>query len=148
VRESIIILIGILGGAVASIIGGWDLALQTLVFFMGIDFVTGFIVAAVYKRSRKSSSGTLNSRIGFKGILKKCMMLTMIIMGYQLDRIIGWDFVRYAMIIAFLVNESVSIIENAGLMGVPIPNVLRQAIEILRTKSGEDVKGETGNDPK
>lgn len=139
-RETIMAVVGIVGGGIAAALGGWDAALQTLVSFMIIDYVTGLIVAGIFKKSKKSESGALDSRSGFKGIIKKCMMLLMVIMGYQLDGIIGWDFIRYAVIIAFLVNELISVVENAGLMGVPVPDVLKQAIGILKKK------GDKGND--
>jgi len=137
-RESVLLATGTVGAVIASVLGGWDLALQTMVTFMTIDYITGLVVAGVFKKSKKSASGALDSHTGFKGIIKKCMMLLMVLMGYQLDNIIGWDFVRYGVIIAFLLNESISIIENAGLMGVPIPQVLKQAIGILKKKGDED----------
>jgi len=124
------------GAVVASALGGWDLALQTLFCFMIIDYATGLILAGIFKKSKKNS-GALNSHIGFKGLVKKCVMLLMVIIGYMLDHMIGWDFIRYAVIIAFIANELISIIENASLMGIPIPHVLMQAIEILRKKGDE-----------
>ena len=134
--------IGIAGGAIANALGGWDYALQALVSFMTIDYVTGWIAAAVFKKSKKSESGALDSSSGYKGILKKCMMLLMVIIANQLDVIIGWNFLRYAVIIALISNELVSVIENAGLMGVPIPGALRQAIGILNKKEGIENKDE------
>ena len=137
-EQSITVGIGAIGGFIATALGGWDTALQALVIFMIIDYITGLLVAGVFKASKKSKTGALNSQIGFKGILKKCMMLLMILIGYQLDNIIGWDdFIRYAVIIAFITNELISIIENAGLMGVPIPQALQKAIGILNKKGDE-----------
>jgi toxin secretion/phage lysis holin len=136
-RESFMLLIGIIGGGIAAALGGWDLALQTMFAFMAIDYVTGLIVAGVFKKSNKSECGTINSRAGFKGILKKCMMLLMVFMGYQFDSLAGVEFARYGVIFAFIVNESVSILENAGMMGVPIPSALKQAIDILKKKGDE-----------
>ena len=133
--------VGAAGSVAASALGGWDVMLRTLLIFMAIDYVTGLVLAGVFKKSKKSKSGALNSGTCFKGIFKKCMMLLMVLVGYHLDYVIGWDFVRNAVIIALIVNELISIIENAGLMGVPVPHVLKQAIGILRKKGGED-----GND--
>jgi len=129
--------LGTVGSIVANLLGGWDLALQTLVIFMLADYTTGLIVAGVFKKSRKSESGALDSNTGFKGIIKKCMMLLMVLIGHHLDLIIGWDFIRYGVIIAFLANEVISITENAGLMGVPMPPAIKNAIDILK-KKGED----------
>ena len=146
-RDIIAAGIGVVGGVVTTLLGGWDLALQTLVCFIMIDYATGFLLAGVFKKSKKNASGALNSRIGFKGIVKKCMMLLLVLMGYRLDYIIGWDFLRYAIIIALIANESISILENAGLMGVPIPHVLKQAIEVLRKKGdGHDGKRNDAGD--
>ena len=138
IREGFIAVTGVLGGVVASLFGGWDLALQTLVTFMVLDYATGLVIAGVFKKSRKSLSGALESNTGFKGIIKKCMVLLMVLIGYRLDNMLGVDFVRYAVIIAFVSNELLSIIENAGLMGVPIPAVLQKAIGILNERSGGD----------
>ena len=146
-REGLVILCSTVGAFIASQLGGWDLALRTMIVFMAIDYVTGLIVAGVFQKSKKSNNGTLNSHIGFKGIIKKCMMLLMVLMAYQLDNIIGWDFIRYGVIIAFVTNELISILENACLMGVPIPNVLQQAIGLLKKKGGED-DDETDNKSK
>ena len=130
-------IIGTIGGVIASALGGWDVTLRALLVLMAVDYVTGFLLAGVCKKSRKSKSGALDSRIGFKGIVKKVAMLLMVIVGYHLDYVIGWDFVRNAVIIALIANELISIIENVGLMGVPIPYVLKEAIGILRKKGGE-----------
>ena len=129
--------IGAIGGVIASALGGWDVVLRTLFVLIAVDYVTGLLLAGVFKRSKKSESGALDSRIGFKGIAKKVVMLLMVVVGYHLDYVIGWDFIRHAVIIALIVNELISIIENAGLMGVPVPHVLREAIGVLKKKGGE-----------
>jgi len=143
-RETVLIITGTIGGLISSALGGWDLTLQVLIIFIVVDYVTGLIVAGVFKKSKKSTSGALDSHTGFKGIMKKCMMLLLVLVGYQLDYVIGSEFVRYAVIIALIANETLSIIENAGLMGVPIPSVLKQAIEILKKKG--DGNGNPQND--
>lgn len=122
---------GIVGALVASFLGGWDTALQTLVVFMAIDYVTGIIVAAVFKASSKSENGGLDSGVGIKGLLRKLAMLCGVTMAYYLDKVAGTDFVRDATCLAFVCNEGLSIIENFGLMGVPIPAPIRNAIDVL-----------------
>lgn len=122
---------GIVGALVASFLGGWDTALQTLVVFMAIDYVTGIIVAAVFKASSKSENGGLDSGVGLKGLLRKLAMLCGVTMAYYLDKVAGTDFVRDATCLAFVCNEGLSIIENFGLMGVPIPAPIRNAIDVL-----------------
>jgi len=146
-RETILIPIGILGGAISTALGGWDTALQALVYFMVIDYLSGITLASVFKKSKKSKTGTLNSYVGFKGIVKKCMMLLIVLIGYQLDHVIGWDFIRNAVIIAFIANELISIIENAGLMGVPVPKPIIQALEILKKKGDNEDEDNKRNTP-
>ena len=110
------------------------MALQTLCIFMAIDYGSGIIVAAVFKASPKTDSGALESRAGLKGLLRKVAMLCAVLMAYYLDQVAGTDFVRDATCLAFVCNEAISIIENFGLMGVPIPAVITNAIDALQKK--------------
>jgi len=137
-REWVLVAIGTAGALISSALGGCDYQLRALMILMLIDYVSGLIVAGVFKKSRKSESGALDSHSGFKGIVKKCMMLLLVLVGYQLDYVIGSDFVRFGVIVALIANETLSITENAGLMGVPIPKMLRQAIQILKKKGDEE----------
>lgn len=136
-KTGIITALGVVGAFISNIFGGWDAALTTLVVFMAIDYLSGLIVAGVFKKSEKSETGALNSGAGFKGLCRKGMMLVIVLVAVRLDIIIGSNFIRDAVVIAFCTNELISIIENAGLMGVPIPKVLEKAIEILQEKSEE-----------
>lgn len=132
VKSSVLAIVGILGGALANILGGWDMALETLLIFMAIDYATGLIVAGVFHKSRKSDTGALESKAGWKGICKKGVTLMFVIVGHRVDLLMATDTVRYGIIIAFSVNEFVSITENAGLMGIPLPNIVTQALDLLR----------------
>lgn len=125
---------GVVGAAIAASLGGWDMALQTLCIFMAIDYGSGIIVAAVFKASPKTETGSLESRAGLKGLLRKTAMLCAVLMAYYLDRVTGTDFVRDATCMGFIANEALSIIENMGLMGVPIPEVIVNAIDVLKSK--------------
>lgn len=128
---------GVLGSAVAALFGGWDDSLTTLVIFMAIDYITGLIVAGVFHRSPKTPGGTLESRAGFKGLCRKGAMLLVVLVACRLEAFMGTSFIRDAVIIAFIANEAISVTENAGLMGVPIPRAITKGIEILKSK-GED----------
>lgn len=139
VKEMVCAGIGVVGSAVAQVFGGWDTALATLLIFMGIDYVTGLVVAGVFHASQKSSNGALESRAGFKGLCRKGAALLMVLVAHRLDLVIGTQYIRDAVVIAFSVNEALSIIENVGLMGVPMPAVVTRAIEVLQ-KKGEDLK--------
>ncbi|HBN82208.1 MAG TPA: holin [Clostridiales bacterium] len=132
VKLSVCSTLGAIGAFISSIYGGWDSALTTLVIFMAIDFLSGLIVAAVFKKSNKSQTGSLDSKAGWKGISKKGMILLIVLIAYRLDLMVGSTFIKDTVIIAYIVNEGVSIIENAGLMGLPIPAVIANAIEVLR----------------
>lgn len=134
-KESICTGIGVVGGFIASLFGGWDAALVTLMIFMGIDYVTGLIVAGVFHTSEKTTNGALESRVGWKGLCRKGVSLLVVLVACRLDLIMGSNFIRDAVVIAFIVNETISIIENAGLMGVPIPAVVIRAIEVLKNKA-------------
>ena len=127
--------IGMLGSLVASFFGGWTASLSTLLIFMMIDYVTGLIVAGVFHNSKKTDSGALESRAGFKGLFRKGMILLLVLVGYRLDLAIGTSYIRDAICIAFIANETISILENAGLMGIKIPAVLENAIDILKKKA-------------
>lgn len=135
--------IGIVGGIISTAFGGWDAALTTLVIFMGIDYITGLMVAGIFKKSAKTENGALESRAGFKGLCRKGVMLLIVLVACRLDLTLGSNFVRDAVVIAFVANETISIIENAGLMGVPIPKVIVKAIEVLKTKAEEDGNEDT-----
>ena len=101
---------------------------------MAVDYVTGLVVAGVFHRSKKTDTGKLESRAGWKGLCRKGASLLIVLVAYRLDIVIGSAYIRDAGIIAFLANETISIIENAGLMGIPIPPVIMRAIEVLKDK--------------
>ncbi len=131
-RESICTGLGLAGGAIASLFGGWDAALSTLVLFMATDYLMGLIVAGVFHNSGKSESGALESRAGWKGLCRKGITLFIVLIACRLDLMLGVSFVRDAAVIGFCANEALSILENAGLMGVKMPAAVEKAIEVLR----------------
>ena len=133
-KATLCTILGIAGAAIAALFGGWDMALKTLCIFMAIDYGSGIIVAAVFKSSPKTETGTLESRAGLKGLLRKMAMLCGVLMAYYLDQVARTNFVRDATCMAFICNEAISIIENFGLMGVPIPAVITNAIDALQKK--------------
>lgn len=135
--------IGIVGSTVAAAFGGWDAAMITLVSMMVIDYLTGVLVAGVFHNSPKTENGTLESKAGWKGLCRKGMTLLIVLVAARLDIILGTGFIRDAVIIGYIANETISIIENAGLMGVPIPASIEKAIEVLQQKGEND--GTSGN---
>lgn len=130
--------LGVIGSSISTLFGGWDAALTTLIIFMAIDYVSGIIVAGVFHKSSKSDTGGLNSHIGWQGICRKGITLAIVLIACRLDLLIGTSYIKDAVIIAFCANELISIVENAGLMGLPIPNVIIKAIDVLKEKSNEE----------
>lgn len=142
-KEKLCAIIGVIGSGISAVFGGWNAGLTTLLIFMGIDYITGLIIAGVFHRSGKTESGALESHAGWKGLCKKGVTLLIVLVACRLDMIMGSNFIRDTVSIAFIANETISIIENAGLMGIPIPAVIIQAIEVLKKKSeSEETKNE------
>ena len=139
-KETFCTAVGLIGAAIASLYGGWDAALQTLILFMAVDYVTGLIVAGVFHASPKSRTGALESRAGWKGLIRKGETLLIVLVACRLDAVMATSFVRDAVVIGFICNETISIVENAGLMGLPIPAALTKAVDILKQRS-EEQKG-------
>lgn len=138
-KNSIITAVGIAGSFIAQLLGGWDMALQTLIFFMTMDYLTGLIVAGVFKKSTKTENGALESKAGWKGLCRKGVTLIIVMVAAHIDKIAGTNgFMRNAVVIGYVANEALSIFENAGLMGLPINKKLRDAIAVLKGKAEED----------
>lgn len=130
---------GVLGSMVSALFGGFDAAIKTLLMFMTTDYISGIVVAAVFKASVKTKNGALESMTCWKGICKKFMTLVLVFVAHRLDLSLGVTYIRDTVTIAFITSELISIIENAGLMGVPIPNVLTRAVDVLKQKvEGKD----------
>ena len=129
--------IGIIGAAISDLFGGWDAAMTTLIVFMAVDYITGIIVAGVFRQSRKSDTGGLKSNIGWQGLCRKGVTLALVLMSCRLDIIMGTAYIKDTVVIAFCTNELISIVENAGLMGIPMPNIIIKAIDILKHDSEE-----------
>lgn len=142
IKEGICTGIGVVGSLIASAFGGWDAALITLILFMAIDYVSGLLVAGVFHNSKKTETGTLESRAGWKGLCRKGMTLLFVLIAYRLDLAIGVDYIRNAVIIGFMANELISIVENAGLMGLPLPAVISKAIDVLTKQAERNDKNE------
>ena len=120
------IALALIGGWLTAALGGWDLALQVLVLFVILDYVTG-LIAAWYEQC-------LDSRIGFRGIAKKILLFVPVAVGYWLDVLLGQEILRSLAIWFYLANEGLSMLENLGRCGVPILAPLKDALEQLKKK--------------
>lgn len=134
-KETFCTLLGVLGSALCWAFGGWDAGLTALVVCMSVDYISGSLVALVFHNSRKSETGSYNSAYGLKGLCKKCMMLLFVIVAVQADNLMGGDFIRDAVCIGFCTNEILSIVENLGLAGIPMPQAVVKALEQLQDKN-------------
>ena len=135
-KHKVLMIVALLGSGVLELLGGWDEALQTLVIFMAVDWFTGgIILPVVFKKSPKSENGALESRAGWKGLCRKGMTLLVVLIAVRLDMLLKTNYLRDTVCIAFIINEAVSIIENAGIMGVPLPEALKKSIDILKEKN-------------
>ena len=141
VKNGVLAALAAVGSWIANSLGGWDASMQVLVALMVADYLTGVLVAAVWHKSSKSSSGTLNSVAGFKGILKKCAILLLVWVGVLLDQALGSAYARTAVVLFFVGNEGISLLENLGLMGVPYPTFLKKALEALHDQGDKGNEG-------
>ena len=124
-------IVAVLATFFTYLFGSWDLALQVLIVFMILDYLTGVLHAYLI--------GQLSSEVGFKGLVKKCMILVVLIIGVMLDRILGtgtWVF-RTLVCYFYIANEGISVLENVGNIGIPIPNKIRNALEQLNKDDEE-----------
>lgn len=137
IKDMILAALAAAGSAIAGALGGWDAALSTLLILMAIDYVTGVLVAAVWHKSGKTDSGGVSSAAGFKGLLRKAVMLLVVFLAAQMDKTLGIDYVRTAACLFYIANEGLSILENTAIMGVPYPAFIRNMLDALRKKTDE-----------
>lgn len=134
-KDTISTTVGLAAGVVSWLIGGFDTPVAALIICMSVDYTTGLIVAGVFHSSPKTAGGGLDSRVGWKGLARKCVTLLLVVVANLSDVLLGQCCIRDAVVIGFCSNECLSILENAGRMGIRIPQVLTNALEKL---SGED----------
>lgn len=144
-KEKICLVTGSIGSTIAYILGGWSTGLQTLLIFMLIDLLMGFINAGVFKNSPKSDTGGLKSKASFEGLCKKGIILVFVLIGYRLDLTFDLDYIKNTVIISFIASELISIVENAGLMGIKLPQIISDSIDILNKKTKDNSNKKEGN---
>ena len=139
IKNLIVVTFGSIGSLLSFLLGGFDSVMIALLIFMVIDFLSGLILAIVFKKSKKTESGRLSSQAGILGLTKKIFILFLVAVSTQLDIILGTTFIRDGTVIGFISMEGISIIENASLAGLPIPKVIKNALEIISKKEkGKD----------
>ena len=133
-KNGILAALAVIGSVITNALGGWDNAMILLVALMLVDYITGVLLAAVWQRSSKSETGALSSVAGFKGLVKKISILFMVWIAVLLDKAMEIDYVRLMVILFFIGNEGLSLLENLGLMGVPYPDFMKRMLEALKDK--------------
>ena len=116
------------GGAASYLFGGWSSLLGILVAFVVIDYISGFVAAGI--------EGKLASSVGLRGIAKKVFIFVIVAVAHLADQAAGTSIIRDAAIFFYLANELLSIVENSGRIGLPVPPLIAQAVEMLQGKSG------------
>ena len=139
-KETISTAVGFAAGLLSWLVGGFDTPVLALVVCMAVDYVTGLLVAGVFHSSPKTASGGLDSRVGWKGLARKFVTMLMVVVANLADALLGQCCIRDAAVVGFCANECISILENAGLMGIRIPKVLTAALEKL-SEEGEHEEG-------
>lgn len=124
------------GAVLVKALGGWDQSLSVLVGFMAVDYIFGVIIALVWKKSQKSQDGSFESSASLKGLFRKGGILAVVYMAVQLDLLWGnSSYIRNTVILFFIANEGFSIIENLGIMGLPMPDVIKNAFAAIKKQS-------------
>ena len=129
------VLIGSCCGLLSAFLGEFTTGLKSLLIFISLDILTGFLCALVFRKSPKTETGGISSRVAFKGFCQKVFIITLVGIAHRLDLLLGINYLRYASVFAFFSSELISIVENAGSMGVPIPKLVKDSIDILNRKS-------------
>ena len=126
---------GFLISVLGNLFGPMNVGMVTLISCMVFDYVTGVMIALIWKKSNKSENGGLSSKAGWKGLCRKFVIFVFVLIANRLDIIFETDYIRNAVIIGFIINEIISLIENAGIMGVPLPKTLVSAVDMLKEKT-------------
>jgi toxin secretion/phage lysis holin len=142
IKNLIVVTFGSIGSLLSFLLGGFDSVMIALLIFMVIDFLSGLILAIIFKKSKKTESGRLSSQAGILGLTKKIFILFLVAVSTQLDIILGTTFIRDGTVIGFISMEGISIVENASLAGLPIPRVIKNALEIISKKEKDKDKDE------
>ena len=144
VKQVIYLVIGALTTGILKVIGEPTQDLKILLLLMVIDLIVGFTVSAVWHKSSKTKSGKVSSKVMFKGIVKKILTLVLVVVAYQIDILLSYDVIRHVAIIAFIVQEIISIIENIAITGIKAPDIITKALDVLE----RSVKDEFSNSGK
>ena len=139
VKQVISLVIGALTTGLLKVIGEPTQDLKILLLLMVIDLIVGFTVSAVWHKSSKTKSGKVSSKVMFKGIVKKILTLVLVVVAYQIGILLGYDVIRHVVIIAFIVQEIISIIENIAITGIKSPEIITKALDVLERSVKDEI---------
>ena len=127
-----------IGGAIAGVFGEWGMLMTILASAMVLDYISGVLVAA-FGKSLKTEGGHLDSKVGFVGLAKKALIIMIVLLATLLDKALGTDAMVFqtATVCYYIANEGISVVENAGLMGLPVPDAVKRALEQMKEKKGD-----------
>lgn len=131
VKNIVSIVSGAIGSLLINLIGKPTDDLIILIVLMIVDLIVGFLISAIWQKSSKTDSGKLSSRVMFKGIVKKFFTLIIVVIAFQLDKLLVMNVIRHIVIIAFIVEEILSITENIAITGIKIPAIITKALDVL-----------------
>lgn len=131
IKSIVSFITGTIGSLLLNLIGEPTDDLLILIILMNIDLVVGFLISAIWQKSSKTDSGKLSSRVMFKGIVKKFLMLVIVVIAYQLDILLAMNVIRHIVIIAFIIEEILSVTENIAITGIKIPAIISKALDVL-----------------
>lgn len=131
IKNIVSIVTGTIGSLLINLIGKPSDDLIILIFLMIIDLIVGFLISAIWQKSSKTDSGKLSSVVMFKGIVKKFFTLVIVVIAFQLDKLLVMNVIRHIVIIAFIVEETLSITENIAITGIKIPTIITKALDVL-----------------
>lgn len=130
-KNIVSVITGAIGSLLINLIGKPTDDLIILNVLIIIDLVVGFLISAIWQKSTKTDSGKLSSGVMFKGIIKKFFTLVIVVIAYQLDILLAMNVIRHIVIIAFVVEEILSITENIAITGIKIPTIITRALDVL-----------------
>ena len=130
-KNIVSIVTGAIGSLLINLIGKPTDDLIILLVLMTIDLIVGFLISAIWQKSTKTDSGKLSSKVMFKGIVKKFFTLVIVVIAFQLDKLLVMNVIRHIVIIAFIVEEILSITENIAITGIKIPTIITKALDVL-----------------
>lgn len=123
--------------------GAWSGDMTLLAVLMAVDFIMGLCVAGIFKSSEKSEKGAIDSRVAWRGLCKKVITWLIVLCAHRIDVALGISYIKTAAVVGFIANEAISVVENAGLMGIKLPKGVKEAFDVLIKRGGnnDDKKG-------